>query len=80
MRSENVAKNRPKCCQIANIWRSQEEIVVTEDNHDKIFTVPFKAEVILCMRRWLYVVFKTVPYTILADNSIYLNCRAIRVV
>jgi len=27
-----------------------------------------------------YVVFKTVPYTILADNSIYLNCRAIWVV
>jgi len=44
MRSENMAKNCPKCCQIAKI------IVVAEKDHGKRFTATFRAGVILRMR------------------------------
>jgi len=45
MRSENMAKNCPKCCQIA--------IVVAEKDHGKRFTATFQAGVILPMRKEL---------------------------
>jgi len=35
MRSENMAKNCPKCCQIAKIWSSKREILVAENDGDK---------------------------------------------
>ena len=84
MRSENVAKNCPKCCQIARMWTGYQEIVVAEKDGGKRFTAAFNADVILRMRRELYVTlrvfFSAGPYTILANNSICLDRSAINVV
>ena len=44
--------------------------MVAENDHGKRFTATFRAGVILRMRRELYVVFNTGPYTVLPDNSI----------
>ena len=51
MRSENVAKNCPKCCQIAKIWSSQQEIAVAENDGGKVFAATWKTDVVLRMRR-----------------------------
>ena len=51
MRSENMAKNCPKCCQIAKIWTGERDIVVAEKDGCKSFTATFRAGVILRMRR-----------------------------
>jgi len=53
MRSENVAKNCPTCCQIAKIWSDLQEIVAAENDGGKRFTATFNADVILRMRREL---------------------------
>jgi len=54
MRSENMAKNCPKCCQIAKIWTGYRDIVVAEKDEGKRFTATFRAGVILRMRRQLH--------------------------
>jgi len=71
MRSENMAKSCPKCCQIAKIWSNSREIVVAENDGGKRFTAMFKES---------GVIFSTEPYIVLADNSICLNRSAIKVV
>ena len=65
MRSENMAKNCPKCCASAvKIWlkialnadilpKFEPVIVVAEKDHGKRFTARFWAGVILRMRREL---------------------------
>jgi len=53
MRSENMAKNCPKCCQIAKILTGLWEIVVAEKDDGKRFTAKFRAAVILRTRREL---------------------------
>jgi len=65
MRGENTAKSA------LNAVKSPKFEVMAEDDRGNRFTVPFKVDVILCMHR--YVVTKTRPYTVLGDNSIYLE-------
>jgi len=54
MRRENMAKNCPKCCQIAKICTGSRDIVVAEKEHGKRFTATFRAGVILRTRRELH--------------------------
>jgi len=54
--------------------------MVIKNDHGNTFMPLFKADVILCMRRYSsYMLFNIGPYSILADNSIYLNHTAIQV-
>jgi len=53
MYSENVAKNCPKLSNCQKFEAVNGKYMVAENDGGKRFTVTFKADVILCMRREL---------------------------
>jgi len=75
MRSENMAKNCHKCCQIAQIWTGFNGIswsprkIMVKDLRQRSGLAWFCACAESC------VVFNTGPYTVLPDNSILITAN-----
>ena len=73
MRSENMAKNCP-ALNAVRLPKFEPFIVVAEKDHGKRFTATFRAGVI-CACAESCIVFNTVPYTVLPDNSILITAN-----